>query len=407
MKILLSGDIQSSSRVLYNRKITDRAAMAMPFLTFDQDPYLIVAENGELKWMLDGYTSTSRYPYSQKLSDGATYMRNSVKVVIDAYNGSVDAYVIDAADPIARTYGKIFPNLFKPGNTLPADMRTHMRYPTDLFRVQTALFATYHMDAPETFYHREDQWQIPAIGDKSENESRFMRHIVMKLPEEKQAEFIYMAPFTPKGKDNLASWMIARNDGENYGKLRVYTFPKQSLVYGPRQIMARIDQDTEISRELTLWDQRGSEVIRGNLLVIPIEEALIYVQPIYLRAEGGQIPELKRVVVAFQDRVVMSETLESGLTRLFAGQGRIATQPVAGAIPSAADTTRASAAPAAPAGTPPVAGAPTAPSGSLLREAQDHYSRAMAAQRSGDWATYGQEIQRLGDVLRRLNAGGR
>jgi uncharacterized membrane protein (UPF0182 family) len=389
MKILLSGDIQSSSRVLYNRKITDRAAMAMPFLTFDQDPYLIVAENGELKWMLDGYTSTSRYPYSQKLSDGATYMRNSVKVVIDAYNGSVDAYVIDAADPIARTYGKIFPNLFKPGNTLPADMRTHMRYPTDLFRVQTALFATYHMDAPETFYHREDQWQIPAIGDKSENESRFMRHIVMKLPEEKQAEFIYMAPFTPKGKDNLASWMIARNDGENYGKLRVYTFPKQSLVYGPRQIMARIDQDTEISRELTLWDQRGSEVIRGNLLVIPIEEALIYVQPIYLRAEGGRIPELKRVVVAYQNRVVMRETLEAGLATLFGGD-----VPRADETPAApGDTTAAGARVVAP---------PPPSSSTMIAEAQARYDRAIAAQRAGDWATYGREILALGELLRKL-----
>jgi uncharacterized membrane protein (UPF0182 family) len=309
--------------------------------------------------------------------------------VIDAYNGSVDTYVIDAADPIARTYGKIFPNLFKPGNTLPADMRTHMRYPTDLFRVQTALFATYHMDAPETFYHREDQWQIPAIGDKSENESRFMRHIVMKLPEEKQAEFIYMAPFTPKGKDNLASWMIARNDGDNYGKLRVYTFPKQSLVYGPRQIMARIDQDTEISRELTLWDQRGSEVIRGNLLVIPIEEALIYVQPIYLRAEGGRIPELKRVVVAYQNRVVMRETLEAGLATLFGGD-----VPRADETPAApGDTTAAGARVVAP---------PPPSSSTMIAEAQARYDRAIAAQRAGDWATYGREISALGELLRKL-----
>ena len=179
--------------------------------------------------MLDGYTSTDRYPYSQRLADGTSYMRNSVKVVIDAYDGTLDAYIVDAADPLARTYSKIFPGLMKPLSAMPADLRAHLRYPTDLFAIQSQLYATYHMDAPETFYHREDQWAIPLVTDQGEGERRFMRHIVMKLPEEKKAEFIYMAPFTPKGKDNLASWMIARNDGENYSKLRVYRFPKQSL----------------------------------------------------------------------------------------------------------------------------------------------------------------------------------
>ncbi len=241
MKVLLSGDIRSESRVLFNREISRRVRMAMPFLKFDNDPYLVVTPAGELKWMLDGYTSTDRYPYSFRLDDGVSYMRNSVKVVVDAYNGSVDSYIIDKNDPIIRTYAKIFPGMFKDGSALPPDLRAHLRYPTDLFRIQTQLFATYHMNAAESFYNREDQWQIPAIGEKAQTETRFMRHIVMKLPEEKQAEYIYMAPFTPKGKDNLASWMIARNDGENYGKLRVYSFPKQSLVYGPRQVMARID----------------------------------------------------------------------------------------------------------------------------------------------------------------------
>lgn len=397
LNILLSGDIGADSRVLYNREISRRARLALPFLTFDQDPYMVVAANGELKWMLDGYTSTDRYPYSQRLSDGTSYMRNSIKVVIDAYNGSVDAYVIDPADPIARTYSKIFPGLLKPAGAMPADIRAHLRYPTDLFRVQSSLYATYHMDAPETFYHREDQWQVPAIGDKADGENRFMRHIVMRLPEEKQAEFIYMAPFTPKGKDNLASWMIARNDGANYGKLRVYSFPKQSLVYGPRQIMSRIAQDPDISRELTLWDQRGSEVIRGELLVIPIEEALIYVQPIYLRAEGGRIPELKRVVVAYKNRVVMRETLEAGLATLFGGDVPRAEDNATPPMPG--DTTRAA---------PATIGAPAAPSNSaLIAEARSHYERAVAAQRSGDWALYGKEIQALGDILQRLNTGSR
>jgi uncharacterized membrane protein (UPF0182 family) len=257
------------------------------------------------------------------------------------------------------------------------------------------------MNAAETFYNREDQWQIPVVGDKGETESRFMRHIVMKLPDESQAEYIYMAPFTPKGKDNLASWMIARNDGENYGKLRVYSFPKQSLVYGPRQVMARIDQDTEISRELTLWDQRGSEVIRGELLVIPIEKALIYVQPVYLRADGGRIPELKRVVVAYQNRVVMRETLEQGLATLFGGDvprgSDVVVAPVAGTDSTAVGVP--SVVPAAPAAPPSNA--------ALIAEARSHYDRALSAQRSGDWAAYGREITALGDVLRRLNAGAR
>jgi uncharacterized membrane protein (UPF0182 family) len=391
LNILLSQDIRSQSKVLYNRDITTRAQLALPFLTFDGDPYMIVAANGELKWMLDGYTTTGRYPYSQRLSDGSNYMRNSAKVVIDAYDGTIDAYIVEPGDPIIRTYAKIFPGLFKPFSAMPADMRAHMRYPTDLFNVQSLLYATYHMDQPETFYHREDQWQVPAVGEQRDPSNKFMRHTVMKLPEESQAEFIYMAPFTPRGKDNLAAWMVARNDGDNYGKLRVYSFPKQSLVFGPRQIMARIDQDTEISQQLTLWDRTGSEVIRGELLVIPIEEALIYVQPIYLRSEGGRIPELKRVVVAYQNRVVMRETLEAGLETLFGGGEARSTRAVAPA--AAGDSTAAT--PSAP-----VTAAPVQP---LITRARQHYDRAIAAQRAGDWATYGREIQALGEVLRQLN----
>ncbi len=391
LNILLSGDITADSRVIYNREIDERVRLALPFLSFDEDPYLIIADNGELKWMLDGYASTDRYPYSQRVVNGTNYMRNSVKVIIDAYNGSIDAYVVDPADPLAATYAKIFPGILKPIAAMPADLRAHMRYPTDLFRIQTSLFATYHMDAPETFYHREDQWQSPAVGDQPDTGQQFMRHIVMKLPEEQKAEYIFMAPFTPKGKDNLASWMIARNDGAKYGKLSVYRFPKQSLVYGPRQITARINQDTDISRELTLWDQRGSEVIRGELLVIPIEEALIYVQPIYLRAQGGKIPELKRVVVAYQNQVVMAETLEAGLARLFGGNLPPVPDSQIGPTVASRDSTGAAKVTA----TPPS-------SASIIAEARSHYDRAIAAQRSGDWATYGAEIQSLGEVLKRL-----
>jgi uncharacterized membrane protein (UPF0182 family) len=257
------------------------------------------------------------------------------------------------------------------------------------------------MEQPETFYHREDQWQIPGGFKQGTNENPYMRHIIMKLPGEKNPEFIFMTPFTPRGKDNLAAWMVARMDGDNYGKLSVYRFPKQSLVYGPKQIANRINQDTEISRQLTLWDQRGSQVIRGELLVIPIEESLIYVQPIYLRAEGGNIPELKRVVVAHENRVVMGETLEEGLNALFgSGAARLErttardSAAAAGVEPSVAGALQA-----------PAAGtAPSAAVTQLLREAQSHYDRAITAQRAGNWSEYGREIEALGAALRSLRA---
>src|SRR4051812_16255567 len=404
LKILLSDDIQDQARVLYRRNVMDRATTAMPFLDFDRDPYLVVTDAGELKWVLDAYTESDSYPYAQRTTSGINYMRNSVKVVIDAYDGTVDAYVADASDPVVQTYARIFPGILKPISAMPADVRRHVRYPGDLFRIQTALHATYHMTEPDAFYHREDQWQIPAGLGKPTNENPFMRHIIMRLPGEPTPEFIYMTPFTPRGKDNLAAWMVARMDGANYGKLSVYRFPKQSLVYGPKQIANRINQDTDISRQLTLWDQRGSEVIRGELLVIPIEESLIYVQPIYLRAEGGSIPELKRVVVAHENRVVMGETLEEGLNALFG----------AGAATQTRTTVQDSVSTLGPepavvgGGAAPAPAAPTAASGAggeLLRQAQTHSDRAVAAQRAGNWADYGREIEQLGAALRALRAG--
>jgi uncharacterized membrane protein (UPF0182 family) len=259
------------------------------------------------------------------------------------------------------------------------------------------------MVEPQTFYHREDQWEIPGGLAKGTNENPFQRHIIMKLPGEKNPEFIFMTPFTPRGKDNLAAWMVARMDGDNYGKLSVYRFPKQSLVYGPKQIANRINQDTEISRQLTLWDQRGSEVVRGELLVIPIEESLIYVEPIYLRAEGGSIPELKRVVVAHENRVVMGETLEEGLNALF-GAGTAQQTPTS--VQDSVSTLGAGQPVVTGGGiTPSPAQAPSGASAELLREAQTHYDRAIAAQRAGNWAEYGREIEQLGAAIRALRAG--
>jgi uncharacterized membrane protein (UPF0182 family) len=305
-----------------------------------------------------------------------------VKVVIDAFDGTVTAHLVDPAEPLARTLAAAFPGVFQPLEAMAPDLRAHLRYPEDLFRLQADLYATFHMDQPEIFYHREDQWQKPTLGRGADPTDPFLRHIVMRLPGEERAEFILMVPFTPRGKDNLSAWMIARNDGEHYGQLLVYRFPKQSLVFGPAQVVNRMNQDTEIARQISLWDQRGSEVIRGNLLVIPIEESLIYVQPLYLRAEGGRIPELKRVVVAYQNRVVMDETLDAALARLF-GEAAVP----AGAVAAA-----------------PAASAPDAGTGELVRRALELYQNAIAAQRGGDWARYGAELNRLGEVLRQLQA---
>lgn len=383
-KILFSQDITNDSRALYSRDVVTRARTALPFLRFDRDPYLVLADDGTLQWILDAYTTSDAYPYAQRLSDGTTYMRNSVKLVIDAYNGSLTAYVSAPADPLIRTWARVFPGIFVPLGNMPDGLRAHIRYPDDIYRVQTTLYATYHMDAPEDFYHREDQWQIPVVAEH-EGSVPFMRHIVMRLPEESKAEFIYMVPFTPRGKDNLAAWMVARNDGAAYGKLRVYRLSRQRLVFGPQQIENRINQDTDISRQISLWDQRGSRVIRGDLLVIPIEESLLYVQPLYLQAEGGRIPELKRVVVAYENQVVMGETLDAALAELFGGAPGPARQPA----PAVA------------------AEAPVADSGfrALATEARRRYQAALQAQRELDWTRYGEEMRQLGALLDRLGAG--
>ncbi|HEV8150104.1 MAG TPA: UPF0182 family protein [Gemmatimonadales bacterium] len=379
-KIFFSQDITNTSRILYYREITARAQRALPFLEFDRDPYAVLAADGSLQWILDAYTRTDRYPYSYRIENGDNYMRNSVKLVIDAYHGSIKAYVSAPDDPLIRTWSRIFPGILSPLDSMRPDLRAHLRYPDDLYRIQTRLYTIYHMEAPEDFYHREDQWQIPMV-ERADGSVPFMRHIVMRLPSEPKAEFVYMVPFTPRGKDNLAAWMVARNDGQFYGKLLVYRLSRQSLVFGPQQITNRINQNTEISQQVSLWDQHGSQVIRGDLLVIPIEQSLLYVQPLYLQAEGGRIPELKRVIVAYQNQVVMQETLEESLAALFGGRPESAVTP--------------SPPPGAPAARP-------LDQAGLITEARQHYQAALSAQRAGDWAKYGEELRKLGDVLERL-----
>ncbi len=390
LKLLLSNDITQESRILYYRNIKERVAKIAPFLTFDRDPYAVVAD-GKIYWIADAYTTSNRYPYSQPLpfnGGQVNYMRNSVKAVVDAYDGSVVFYLADTEDPIIRTYAKIFPKTFRPLSEMPKSLGSHLRYPEDIFTLQTTIYATYHMDDPQIFYNKEDQWEIPAIAVEGEQNTTGKipamtpRHMIMKLPGEKKEEYILMLPFTPRAKDNLSAWMVVRNDEANYGKLVVYRFPKDKLIFGPKQVIGRINQDAEISRQISLWDQGGSQVIQGSLLVIPVEESLIYVRPLYLKADAGKIPELKRVIIAYENKVAMEETLEAGLARIFGASSlsqRDGDRGVEQIISTQSTNTK-----------------------ELAAQANQSYEAALRAQREGDWTRYGEEIKRLGEILNRL-----
>lgn len=373
-KILLSSDITAESRILYNRNINERVRAVAPFLRFDGDPYMVVTESGRLTWIIDAYTYSNRLPYSKPLKGGINYMRNSVKAVVDAYDGTLSFYISDPDDILAKVYARMFPGLFKPLAAMPADLRQHMRYPHQFLQLQAAMFAAYHMTDPKVFYNKENLWEIPALGDKPMEPY----YTIMKLPGEKVEEYILLLPFTPSKRDNLAAWLTARCDGPNYGKIRAYTFPRDRLIYGPKQIDARINQDSFISQQLTLWNQRGSEVIRGSLLVIPIEKSLLYVQPLFLAADKAGLPELKRVIVAFGDQVVMEEDLELALQRLFGGKKTVAA--AAGTV--TADT--------------------KVPPATLAKEAMGIYEKAINLQRQGNWAGYGEELRKLEQVLKRM-----
>jgi uncharacterized protein len=373
--ILLSDYITEESRVMFRRTIKDRVGTIAPFLRLDHDPYMVVSE-GRLFWIQDAYATSAWFPYAQALSDGGTnYIRNSVKVVIDAYNGDVQFYIADPVDPVVATYRTIFPGLFKPLEAMPADLQKHIRYPEDLFLIQAQLYRAYHMTAPEVFYNREDLWQFPR--EASGVDGRMPPYYLnMRLPGETRTEFFLMLPMVPSQRENMIAWLAARCDAPDYGRLIVYEFPKEKLVYGPFQIEARINQNTEISQQLSLWNQRGSRVLRGNLLVVPIENSILYVSPLYLRAESGQLPELKRVIAAYDDKVVMEETLAGALAALFKET-----------------------APAPPLPSAPVAQAASLPANAGAREALGHYDRAMERLKAGDWAGFGTELDALRALL--------
>ncbi|MCK4389946.1 MAG: UPF0182 family protein [Desulfobacterales bacterium] len=406
-QILFTTYLDPESKIMYNRRIGRRPGLIAPFLDYDGDPYLVVS-GGKIYWIQDAYTTSDMYPYSIRsygrfTNKGLNYIRNSVKVTIDAYNGDVVFYIIDEKDPIVKTYSSIFPDLFKPFNEMPADLKKHIRYPRDLFEIQVDTYTKYHMEDVQVFYNQEDLWQIPdeLYGDSRQEMEPY--YIIMKLPEEEKEEFLLMLPFTPSKKDNMIGWLAARSDLPNYGNLLVYKLPKEKLVFGPMQIEARVDQQTDISRELSLWGQRGSRVIRGNLLAIPISDTFIYVEPVYLEAtqeesvlpstgpqlrgapvssqqdksRAASIPELKRVIVAFGNRLIMEESLDKALSSVLDVQ----ILPRELAFPSIPQTQDLS---------------------NLGVLALEHYNKAKHYLRQGNWAEYGRELDSLEKILKEI-----
>ena len=374
-KILISNYFTDNSRIHYYREIRERVSHVAPFLRFDSDPYITLID-GRLQWIIDAYTTSDRFPYAEPAESGINYLRNSVKVMVDAIDGSMQFYAIDKDEPILATYRKIFPNLFVPQADIPPQVKEHFRYPLDLFKVQAQMYLAYHMNDPQVFYNREDLWRFATENYEGNQQAIEPYYQIMNLPGESRAEFVLILPFTPVNKDNMIAWMAARSDGENYGKTLLYEFPKQKLIYGPFQIEARIDQNPEISQQLTLWSQKGSRVIRGDILVIPIDDSLLYVEPVYLRAEQGELPELRRVIVAYDKQVVMRPTLNESLTALFGNKPAPQTAPQPDA--------------------------PVNANSNLIQQAAQAFERAEKAQREGNWAEYGRYQQQLKQIIEQL-----
>ena len=406
INLFISQELTPESQLLWRRNILQRTLEVAPFLRFDSDPYIVVGGDGNLYWFLDAYTVSGRFPYSEPsqfgtrtVPPGFNYIRNPVKIIIDAYTGEMNFYLVEPDEPIAAAYARIFPRLFTPFEEMPEDLNAHIRYPNDLFSIQASVFRTYQMTEPTDFYNREDVWAWPE--EIFDNQSRPMEpyYVLMQLPGSEDLDFIQILPFTPANRENMISWLAAQNDPEKYGEMLVYRFGKDSLVFGPKQIEARIDQDPTISSLLSLWNQQGSQVIRGNLLVIPIGESLLYVEPLYLQAATGKIPELKRVILATSDRVIMAENLGLALAELF-GQD-ILTDTKLAELAISGDGELPAELPAVERVEVDVALAASSIE-ELILEANRRYAKAQEALLSGDWAAYGAELEGLEMVLDRM-----
>ena len=385
IKMFTSSNIDSNSKIIINRNVMERVRTIMPYLNYENDPYMVTVD-GKLYWMIDAYTSSSYYPYSEPYGEeNINYIRNSVKVVVDAYNGDVDFYIVDSEDPIATTFAKIYPTLFKSFDQMPEGLKAHIRYPNYLFQIQASVYGKYHMEDVNVFYQKEDVWDIASEIYGMEKQQMQPNYYIAKLPGEEKAEFFNSLPFTPKSKQNMTALMVARNDGDNYGQLVLYQFPKSRTIYGPEQIEAQIDQNTEISKEFALWNSSGTKYRRGNMFIIPINTSVLYVEPVYLEAQNSSIPEVKRIIMAYNDEIAYEETLAECLVSLF-GDGAEEGVNEAGTGES-------------------LNGEQTSEEMSqaeLIAAAAEAYENAVEAQKKGDWASYGKYMDELEKYLNKL-----
>ncbi len=396
VKLLVSSNITGNSKIIINRNVVDRVRTIMPYLSYENDPYMVTVD-GKLYWIIDAYTVSNLYPYSEPYSEetNINYIRNSVKVVIDAYNGDTDYYVVDSNDPIAQTYAKIYPTLFKSIDQMPDGLRAHLRYANTLFTIQASVYGKYHMEDVNVFYQSEDLWDIANEIYGTEKQQIIPNYYIAKLPGESQAEFFNSVPFTPRSKQNMTALLIARNDGENYGELVLYQFPKSKTVYGTEQIEAQIDQNTEISKEFTLWNSSGTTYRRGNLFVIPINTSVLYVEPVYLEAQNSSIPEVKRIIMVYKDQIAYGETLADCIINLF-GYDMNADSTVKPDDSSIIDG----------GGSEDEGGESDVPEAmtqaELIAKAQEAFTNAQEAQQQGNWAAYGTYLDQLEDYLNQL-----
>ena len=388
-KLLVSSNINGNSKIIINRNVVERVQTIMPYLSYENDPYMVTVD-GKLYWIIDAYTVSNLYPYSEPYSEESSvnYIRNSVKVVIDAYNGNTDYYVIDETDPIAQTYAKIYPTLFKSLDKMPESLRAHLRYANTLFSIQAAVYGKYHMEDVNVFYQSEDLWDIANEIYGTEKQQIIPNYYIAKLPGEKQAEFFNSVPFTPRSKQNMTGLLIARNDGENYGELVLYQFPKSKTVYGPEQIEAQIDQNTEISKDFTLWASNGTTYRRGNLFVIPINTSVLYVEPVYLEAQNSSIPEVKRIIMVYKDQIAYGETLADCIIDLFGYDINEESKVDPGQDSIIDDDTQEE--------------SEEMTQSELIAKAQEAFEKAQEAQKEGNWAAYGKYLDQLEEYLNKL-----
>ncbi len=389
-KLLVSSNINGNSKIIINRNVVERVQTIMPYLSYENDPYMVTVD-GKLYWIIDAYTVSNLYPYSEPYSEESSvnYIRNSIKVVIDAYNGNTDYYVIDETDPIAQTYAKIYPTLFKSLDKMPESLRAHLRYANTLFSIQAAVYGKYHMEDVNVFYQSEDLWDIANEIYGTEKQQIIPNYYIAKLPGEKQAEFFNSVPFTPRSKQNMTGLLIARNDGENYGELVLYQFPKSKTVYGPEQIEAQIDQNTEISKDFTLWASNGTTYRRGNLFVIPINTSVLYVEPVYLEAQNSSIPEVKRIIMVYKDQIAYGETLADCIIDLFGYDINEESKVDPGQETIIDDDTQED-------------GSEEMTQAELIAKAQEAFEKAQEAQKEGNWAAYGKYLDQLEEYLNKL-----